>query len=214
MRRESGQRSGRSRDIARTAPFAADCATDTSTAEARMDRRDFLTDVARAAALCAVVPGAWRVTTRPRLADDPFQLGVASGDPTPTGGVLWTRLVPRPLEAEGGMAGQRTVVAWEVADDEAFQRVVQRGRATAAPELAYSVHVDVDGLQPDRWYHYRFTVGDAVSQIGRLRTTPAAGALTPLRLGVASCQHYEAGLFTAYDHMAREELDLVAHLGD
>ena len=179
-----------------------------------MDRRDFLTDVARAAALCAVVPGAWRVTTRPRLADDPFQLGVASGDPTPTGGVLWTRLAPRPLEPEGGMAGQRSVVAWEVADDEAFQRVVQRGRATAAPELAYSVHVDVDGLQPDRWYHYRFTVGDAVSQIGRLRTTPAAGALTPLRLGVASCQHYEQGLFTAYDHMAREELDLVAHLGD
>jgi phosphodiesterase/alkaline phosphatase D-like protein len=43
----------------------------------------------------------WRVTSRPRFADDPFQLGVASGDPTSTGGVLWTRLAPRPFEHRG-----------------------------------------------------------------------------------------------------------------
>ena len=68
-----------------------------------MDRRLFLTDLSRYAALAAVVPNVWRVTTRPRFADDPFQLGVASGDPTPTGGVLWTRLAPRPFEPDGGM---------------------------------------------------------------------------------------------------------------
>ena len=179
-----------------------------------MDRRDFLSDLARAAALCAVVPNAWRVTSRPRLADDPFQLGVASGDPTADGGTLWTRLAPRPLEPEGGMDGQRTVVTWQVAEDEGFLHVARTGRVTAAPELSYSVHIDVDGLQPDRWYHYRFTVGDAVSPVGRLRTAPAAGAGSTLRLGVVSCQHYEQGLFTAYDHLSREELDLVAHLGD
>src|SRR5687768_14416597 len=180
----------------------------------RMDRRDFLSDLARAAAMCAVVPNAWRVTSRPRLADDPFSLGVASGDPTPDGGTLWTRLAPRPPEREGGMDGQRTVVTWQVADDEGFLRIVKQGRVTAAPELSYSVHVDVDGLQPGRWYHYRFSVGDATSAIGRLRTAPAPGSLAPLRLGVVSCQHYEQGLFTAYDHLSREELDLVAHLGD
>jgi len=27
----------------------------------------------------------------------PFKLGIASGDPTPTGVVLWTRLAPDPL---------------------------------------------------------------------------------------------------------------------
>src|SRR5688572_2716649 len=107
-----------------------------------MDRRLFLADLSRAAALCAVVPNVWRVTSRPRLADDPFQLGVASGDPTPTGGVLWTRLAPRPMEPDGGMDGQRVVVTWEVAEDEAFARIVQRGRATAAFELSYSVHAD------------------------------------------------------------------------
>ena len=179
-----------------------------------MDRRDFLADLGRYAALASVVPTAWRVTDRPRLADDPFQLGVACGDPTPQGAVIWTRLAPRPLEPEGGMDGQRTAVRWEVAEDEAFARIVQRGRATAAIELSYSVHVDVQGLAPDRWYYYRFHAGDATSPVGRLRTTPAAGALTPLRFAVASCQNWEQGLFTAYEHMAREEVDLVAHLGD
>ncbi|MEJ7809934.1 MAG: alkaline phosphatase D family protein [Gemmatimonadaceae bacterium] len=182
--------------------------------EAPVDRRGFLADLTRAAALCATVPNVWRVTSRPRLADDPFSLGVASGDPTPAGGTLWTRLAPRPLEPEGGMDGQRVVVGWEVADDEAFTRIVQQGRAAAAPELSYSVHVDVDGLAPDRWYFYRFSAGDARSTVGRLRTAPAAGVVTPLRFAFASCQHYEQGLFTAYAHMAREELDLVAHLGD
>ena len=112
------------------------------------------------------------------------------------------------------MDGVRTSVAWEVAEDEHFGRIVQRGTYMAAPELGYSVHVDVSGLLPDRWYFYRFRVSDIASPTGRLRTTPAAGALTPLRFAFASCQHYEAGLFTAYQHMAAEELDLVAHLGD
>ena len=179
-----------------------------------MDRRDFVNDLARLAALSAVVPSAWRVTSRPRFEEDPFQLGVASGDPTPTGGILWTRLAPRPLEPEGGMDGVRTVVRWEVAEDEGFARIVRRGSATAAPELSFSVHADVDGLEPDRWYHYRFTTGDATSPVGRLRTTPADGALTPLRFAFASCQHYEEGLYTAYEHMAQEELDLIVHLGD
>ncbi len=179
-----------------------------------MERRDFLLDLSRYAALCAVVPNVWRVTTRPRLADDPFMLGVASGDPTPTGGVLWTRLAPRPLEPDGGMDGQRVVVTWELADDDSFAKILKQGRATAAPELGYSVHVDLDGLVPDRWYTYRFSAAGATSKVGRFRTAPAAGATTPLRLAVASCQHYEQGLYTAYAHMAREEIDLVTHLGD
>ncbi|HEX6048773.1 MAG TPA: alkaline phosphatase D family protein [Gemmatimonadaceae bacterium] len=179
-----------------------------------MDRRDFLADLSRLAALTATVPNVWRVTTRPRFAEDPFQLGVASGDPTSTGGVLWTRLAPRPMEPDGGMTGPRVVVTWEVATDEGFGTIVKRGRTTAAPELSHGVHVDVDGLEPDRWYFYRFMTGDATSPVGRLRTTPALGATTPLRLAVASCQHIEYGYFTAYAHMAREELDLVTHLGD
>lgn len=179
-----------------------------------MERRDFLVDIGRLAALAAIVPNDWRVVRRVRLADDPFTLGVASGDPTPTSVVIWTRLAPRPLEPDGGMPGPRTVVTWEVADDEGFTRVVQKGRATAAPELSYSIHVDVEGLQPDRWYFYRFSAGDATSPIGRTRTTPANTEIRPFRFAFCSCQHYEYGFYTALGHMAREEVDFVAHLGD
>ena len=179
-----------------------------------MHRRDFLTDLARLTCLCAGVPNGWRVTSRPVLQDTPFTLGVASGDPTSTGAVIWTRLAPRPLDPEGGMTGQRTGVTWEVADDEAFTKVVRSGRYTAAPELGFSVHVDVTGLQPGREYFYRFTLPAGSSPVGRLRTTPAADVASPLRLAFVSCQHYEDGFFTAYDHLAREDAALVAHLGD
>ncbi len=179
-----------------------------------MDRRRFLADLSRYAFLCAGVPNVWRVTRLPRLVDDPFKLGVASGDPLPDRCVIWTRLAPQPLEPMGGMDGVRTAVDWEVAHDEGFGRVVRQGRHTAAPELGYSVHVDVDALEPDRWYFYRFHLPDGTSPVGRLRTAPAADADSPLEMAVASCQHFEQGLFTAYEHMAREEIDLVAHLGD
>lgn len=180
-----------------------------------MRRRDFLTDLVRLSALCAGVPNAWRVTGRPLLPSDPFTLGVASGDPTSTNVVIWTRLAPQPLDPDGGMAGQRTVVGWEVADDEGFAKVVQRGRYTAGAELGFSVHVDVEGLEPDRGYFYRFTLPDGPSPVGRLRTAPAdAASAARLRLAFASCQHFEEGLYTAYEHLAREDAHLVAHLGD
>ncbi len=179
-----------------------------------MKRRDFVVDFARVAALCAVVPNDWRIISRPRFSDEPFSLGVASGDPTPSGVVIWTRLAPRPLEPDGGMSTGRSSVTWEVANDDGFRNIVKTGRATAAVELGHSLHVDVDGLAPDRWYFYRFMAGDATSPIGRLRTAPPPNAVTPLRFAVASCQHYEFGHFTAYRHMAVDELDLVTHLGD
>lgn len=75
-----------------------------------MERRRFITDIARYAALCSVVPNEWRVESRPRYVDDPFMLGVASGDPTSSGAVLWTRLAPRPFEPEGGMPGFRPII--------------------------------------------------------------------------------------------------------
>ena len=42
-----------------------------------MERRRFLADIARYAALCAAAPNEWRITWRPQWADDPFTLGVA-----------------------------------------------------------------------------------------------------------------------------------------
>ncbi len=180
-----------------------------------MQRRDFLADVAAYSVLCAGMPNSWRVTTAPRLADDPFTLGVASGDPTSNGAVLWTRLAPKIYEPDGGMEGQKVTMAWEVAEDEKFAIIAQSGRVTVVPELGYSAHVDVSGLAPDRWYFYRFMLANGPSPVGRLRTTPAAGSPSPLNFAFVSCQHFETGYYTAFDHLSREgTLDLVAHLGD
>jgi alkaline phosphatase D len=145
---------------------------------------------------------------RPRFAEDPFPLGVASGYPRPDGMVLWTRLAG-PLEPVA------IPVRWEVAADEAMRRIVASGRTEALPEWAHSVHVEPRGLEPDRWYWYRFTAGEAASPVGRTRTAPAAGAaVSRLRFAFASCQQYEQGWFSAHRHLADDDLDLVAFLGD
>jgi alkaline phosphatase D len=66
------------------------------------------------------------------------------------------------------------------------------------PWWAHALHVELDGLAPDRWYWYQFRCGDAASPVGRTRTLPAAGAsVTRLRLALASCQHYEHGYYAA-----------------
>ena len=180
---------------------------------ARLNRRAFLI----ATAACAA-GGLWSAeggqAPVPKLSGYPFTLGVASGDPAPDGMVLWTRLAPKPLEG-GGMPGEPVPVAWQIAEDEAMTTVVQSGNILALPASAHAVHVEVQGLKPDRWYWYRFAVGADVSPLGRTRTMPAADAQpNRLRFAVASCQHYETGLFTLYEHMAKEDLDLVVHLGD
>ena len=184
------------------------------TTDRSLPRRDFLTDLTRYAALAAASPAAWRIARRFAYAGDPFALGIASGDPTPTGVVLWTRLAPRPLEPLGGLGDARIEVKWELAEDEQFARVVQKGAATAIPELAHSVHAEVNGLKPGRWYHYRFLTADGPSAVGRTRTAPAPTDDASLAFSVASCQHFESGHYTAYEHMAAEELDLVLFLGD
>ncbi|MFT3997182.1 MAG: alkaline phosphatase D family protein [Asticcacaulis sp.] len=151
------------------------------------------------------------------LKDDPFALGVAAGDPLPDGFVIWTRLAPRPLEPHGGMPPQDVRVRWEVAEDDRFAKIVRTGDAIARPELAHSVHVEVEGLSPARPYWYRFFVdGGLVSDVGQARTAPAAGAMpSRLRLVSAGCQSYPQGWYDAWRYISREpDLDAVFHYGD
>ena len=144
----------------------------------------------------------------------PFTLGVASGSPRQDSVVLWTRLLPGPLNALL-LPPVPYKVRWEVAEDEAFRHIVSKGEAFALPELAHSVHVDVTDLRPDRWYWYRFMLGDAVSPHGRTRTAPATDAIGgSLKVAVASCQHWEFGEYAAHHHIAQATPDLVAFLGD
>jgi alkaline phosphatase D len=88
-----------------------------------------------------------------RFVGDPFQLGIASGDPSPDGVVLWTRLAPAPLSPGGGMPDAPDAVKWAVAKDEAFKQIVAFGEETAVASEAHSVHAEPRGLEPG--YHVR-----------------------------------------------------------
>src|SRR3712207_2184935 len=142
----------------------------------------------------STVPGRMAALQRPRFSAYPFTLGVASGAPVPDGMVLWTRLAPEPFDGGGGAGSRPIALRWEVADDEAFARVVREGTFETERASGHSVHVEVDGLEPGRGYFYRFMAGDEVSATGRTRTAPSARTRPPaLRFALGSCQHYEHG---------------------
>ena len=149
-------------------------------------------------------------------AGDPFTLGIASGDPWPTGVVVWTRLAPEPLadDGRGGMPPRAVPVGWQVARDPGFRRVARSGTARAVPERAHAVHVEVEGLAPGAEYFYRFRAGPYLSPAGRTRTAPSPLATPRARLAVASCANYANGWYTAYRRIAEEDPDLVLFLGD
>lgn len=183
-------------------------------AENLLDRRRFLAITGGTAAALAA-PALWQATAAAADLDPaPFTLGVASGDPDHRSVVLWTRLAPDPVNG-GGMPQQPVAVRWEVARDQQFRHVVQRGDTIATPELAHSVHVVADRLPPDRWYWYRFEADGVYSRAGRTRTLPAPGSKSDtLRFAIASCQAWAGGPYPAYRDMAEHDLDLVLHLGD
>lgn len=181
-----------------------------------MNRRLWLGYVSALASLPVVGRQAeGRVVKNVRFEANPFSLGVASGDPTATGVVLWTRLAPKPLEAFGGMNTDLVEVSWVIAEDESLKKTVRSGKTLATPQLGHSIHIEAEGLKPSHWYYYQFQCGDAKSPVGRTRTMPARDTLPDrLKFAFASCQNYEQGLFTAYEHMAKDAPELVIHLGD
>lgn len=187
-----------------------------------MQRRELLRQLSRAAALLAwhrwsaAQVGAQGQAAAPwRAPAEVFTLGVASGEPRHDSVVLWTRLVPRPMQPDGGMPARPVLVRWEVARDSGFRDVVASGERLAVPDSAHSVHVLVNGLTAGREYHYRFEAGGARSPVGRTRTAPdPASHPRRLRAALASCQHYEQGHFTVHRDIARADVDVVLFAGD
>ncbi len=127
-------------------------------------------------------------------------------------GRVWRRVRSR---AAAACRRPRSNSGWEVARDRLFRTIEQKGTATASPDLAHSVHVEVTGLEPAREYFYRFRAGGEISQTGRTRTAPAAGAaVDSLRFAVCGCAYYEDGYFTAYRRIGEGDFDFVLHTGD
>ncbi|MBE1603185.1 alkaline phosphatase D [Actinopolymorpha pittospori] len=185
-----------------------------------LSRRRFLGYGGAGAAAVMLGTGAFteNIASAARLKGaNPFTLGIASGDPTHDGVVLWTRLAPDPFAADGagGMEPKAVRVEYEVATDDRFRKIIRHGRAVATPELGHSVHPEINGLAPDREYFYRFRTGGEISPVGRTKTTPPpSSSPKELNFAFASCQAWQDGYYNAYAHMAEEDLDLVVHLGD
>ncbi len=150
--------------------------------------------------------GAWLIGCPEPLppGESPFQLGVASGDPTPNSVVLWTHV----------RTSSAVEVEVEVFADAALSELVVRELALAEPARAGCVKLDVEGLEAGATYFYRFVLGAHTSPVGRTRTLPE-GRVDSASLAVVSCSNFANGFFHAYARIAElEDLTAVLHLGD
>ncbi|PKF32658.1 alkaline phosphatase D family protein [Acinetobacter proteolyticus] len=134
-----------------------------------------------------------------------FEHGVASGDPLQDRVILWTRLTPSESSA-------RLQVTWEIALDQQFKQIIKTDKVTTTASQDFTVKVDATGLKPDQSYFYRFIFGDKVSPVGQTKTLPSSA--TKVSFAVCSCSNYPAGYFYVYREMAKQNVDVVIHLGD
>jgi alkaline phosphatase D len=137
-----------------------------------------------------LTPAAARAAVDQAARTGVFGFGVASGDPTATEVLLWTRVTPTKNATPGSGAGPSTDVTWEVAADEAFTQVVACGSTRTDSSRDHTVKVVVPGLAPYTRYFYRFTCRGATSPVGRTQTAPdEPGATHALRLAFVSCSN-------------------------
>lgn len=178
----------------KTEPTAAQPAAQT----AALTRRNLFTLAGASAALAATPLAARSFGTG-------FTHGVASGEPSATSVLLWTRFV----------AESETQLVWQVSASEDFTRPVAEGSIAASPERDWCAKGIATGIAPDRWYFFRFIAPDGTtSPVGRTRTLPQ-GPTAKFRLAVFSCSNYGFGWFNAYAHAAEaNDCDLAVHLGD
>ena len=181
----------------------------------RTSRRDFIQLAAAMGASLAWTGPASASRTKWQERRELYPEGVASGDPDPTSVILWTR---RPF-AEG----ERHILTVEVAQDEAFRRVVAQAPAPVSAASDWTSRVLVGGLKPARTYWYRFTDSEGNgSRIGRTITAPAANDPRPVNFAFVSCQSVNEGKLNGYRRMIfederaapEEQLGFVLHLGD
>ncbi len=138
-----------------------------------------------------------------------FNYGVASGDPSLDGLVIWTYA----RYADASLMNNSVALKYELAMDNAFTNVVKSGDANATSATGFTVKVNLSGLKPGTDYFYRFTSGFFKSGVGKTRTLPSMDA-KQVKLAVFSCTLYSAGFFNAYAEAAKSDAQFAIHLGD
>ncbi|UGQ27066.1 alkaline phosphatase D family protein [Acinetobacter calcoaceticus] len=134
-----------------------------------------------------------------------FLHGVASGDPLQDKVILWTRLTPVDLSA-------RLKVTWEIATDNQFKQNLKTGMVETTKTDDFTVKVDATALQANTIYYYRFRFGNKISSVGQTKTLPIS--TNKVTFAVCSCSNYPAGYFYVYREMAKQNVDVIIHLGD
>lgn len=134
-----------------------------------------------------------------------FDHGVASGDPLQDRVILWTRLTPSDLSA-------RLQVTWQIALDSQFKQIIKTDKVTTSASQDFTMKVDATGLTANQSYFYRFVFGDKISPVGQTKTLPTS--TSKVSFAVCSCSNYPAGYFYVYREMAKQNVDVVIHLGD
>ena len=172
----------------------------------KLDRRAALGLIGSGAALPGLGMSDAMAATPPAAS---FVHGVASGDPTTRGAILWTRATPADPAQQAAIP-----LRWHVAQSP-NGKPIESGTAQARPARDFTVKVEPRTLKPGQDYHYWFELADGTqSPVGRFRTL-AKGAAADAVLAVVSCQLYPGGFFTAYDSIAAlDRIDAVVHLGD
>ena len=115
-------------------------------------------------------------TTRkaPRAKVGKFTDGIVSGDATPNGVTLWSR-----LDGIGGAVHAEL----EVATDSRFRHVVARKNIATNAALNHSLKARIEKLKPHEQYFYRFSTASTDSRSGasapRCRPTPTSRCTSP-----------------------------------
>ncbi|MEJ2417165.1 MAG: alkaline phosphatase D family protein [Exilibacterium sp.] len=137
-----------------------------------------------------------------------FLHGVASGDPLTDCVILWTRVTPQVEDVD------QVAVTWEVATDADFVNLTHYGVMTATAASDFTVKLDVQNLNANSTYYYRFKSGGSYSPVGITKTL-SEGSPEKIKFAVVTCSNYPSGHFNAYAEAAKiADLDAVLHLGD
>jgi alkaline phosphatase D len=154
---------------------------------------------------------------------DLFPEGVASGDPDSNSVLLWTRRPATGPESQHGGEKLNLKLNVEVAEDEAFTRVVATSTTFVSAASDWTCRVLVGGLKPGRVSWSRFPDANGFgSRVGRTITAPVVDDERPVRFVFVSCQNANDGAQNAYRRMIFEDeraaeadrIGFVLHLGD
>jgi alkaline phosphatase D len=152
-------------------------------------------------------------TSTPEVSDAWFPQGLASGDPKPDRVVLWSRI--------DALAAARLVtddldLEFIVATDEALTEIVARGTVPAKADADHTVRVIPTGLEPGRFYYYRFESAGKTTRVARTKTAPANDADVPVKLAFCACQDFIGRQWHSWRALLDEkaDFDFILFLGD